>query len=159
MPCPPYASLAASTPDETLRPTASRRALFLVEISSGHDGFHPTDLYVRRFWSASIGVEAVADLLRIVQAGRRGNAIRRPVNLPILLAAGLIHVEENVIVVVDRIPLLDPVSVARFPVALRQAHQRWLVESAAKGSPGSNGQRRNLTGHKARGNSKIRAAR
>jgi hypothetical protein len=160
LPCPPYASLAASTPDEALRPTVSRRPLFLVEISHGHGGFHPTDLYVRRFWSAHIGVEAVADLLRIVQAGRRGNAIRRPVTLPILLAVGLIHVEGDVIVVVDRIPCLDPESVSRLPLELRRAHQRWIQESGtAQGSPRGDGQSGNFARHEAGRNPKVRVAR
>ncbi len=160
VPCPPYASLAASTPDETLRPTVSRRPLYLVEVSNGHRGFPPTDLYVRRFWSACIGVEAVADLLRIVQAGRRGNAIRRPLSLSILLAVGLIHVEGNVIVAVDRIPRLHPEAVSRLPVPLREAHRRWPDDSGpAQGSPGSNGQSRDLAGHKGRRNSKVRTAR
>lgn len=161
MPCPPYASLAASTPDEALRPTASRRPLYVVEISEGHRGFHPTDLYVRRFWSAHLGVEAVTDLLRIVQAGRQGNSIRRPLSLALLLAARLIHVEGNVIVVVDRIPKLDSTAVRRLPVSLREAHQRWQQQPSASptGSPGSNGQRRNLSGHKSRRNPKVRSSR
>lgn len=160
LPCPPYASLAASTPDEALRPTVLRRPLFLVEISRGHRGFRPTDLYVRRFWSAHIGVEAVADLLRIVQAGRRGNAVRRPLTLPILLAAGLIHVEGNVIVVVDRIPGLHPESVRRLPVELRQAHDRWIRKSGpTQGSPRGDGQGGNFARHEAGRDPKVRAAR
>ncbi len=161
MPCPPYASLAASTPDEALRPTASRRPLYVVEISEGHRGFLPTDLYVRRFWSAHLGIEAVTDLLRIVQAGRQGNAVRRPLSLPLLLAAGLVHVEGNVIVVVDRIPKLDSTAVGRLPVALRKAHHQWQQKPSAppNGSPGSNGQRRNLTGHKSGRNPKVRSPR
>ena len=159
MPCPPYASLAASTPDEALRPTASRRPLYVVEISEGHRGFHPTDLYVRRFWTAHLGVEAVTDLLRIVQAGRQGNAVRRPLSLPLLLAAGLIHVEGNVIVVVDRIPALDSRAVSRLPLPLREAHQRWRQQPSAppNGSPGGNGQRRKLAGHKSRRDPKVRS--
>ena len=138
----------------------SRRPLFLVEISAGHGGFHPTDLYVRRFWSAHIGVEAVADLLRIVQAGRRGNAIRRPVTLSILLAVGLIHVEGNVIVVVDRIPCLHPEAVSRLPMELRRAHQLWIQKSGTtQGSPRGDGQSGNFARHEAGGNSKVRAAR
>ena len=161
MPCPPYASLAASTPDEALRPTDSRRPLYVVEVSEGHQGFLPTDLYVRRFWTAHLGVEAVTDLLRIVQAGRQGNAVRRPLSLPLLLAAGLVHVEGNVIVVVDRVPKLDSTAVARFPVSLREAHRRWQQEPSGppNGSPGSDGQRRNLAGHKSRRNPKVRGAR
>ena len=161
MPCPPYASLAASTPDEALRPTASRRPLYVVEISEGHRGFKPTDLYVRRFWTAHLGVGAVTDLLRIVQAGRQGNAVRRPLSLPLLLAAGLVHVEGNVIVVVDRVPKLDSMAVDRLPVQLREAHHRWQQEPSASsnGSPGSNGQRRDLTGHKSRRNPKVRSPR
>lgn len=161
MPCPPYASLAASTPDEALRPTASRRPLYLVEVSEGHGGFHPTDLYVRRFWTAHLGVEAVTELLRIVQAGRRGNSVRKPLSLPLLLAAGLVHVEGNVIVVVDRIPELDETAVGRLPIPLREAHRRWTegLSGSANGPPGSNGQRRNLASHKTRRNSKVRSAR
>lgn len=160
MPCPPYASLAASTPDEALRPTVSRRPLYLVEISPGHRGFLPTDLYVRRFWSACLGTEAVADLLRIVQAGHRGNAIRRPVSLSILLAAGLIHVDGQVIVAADRIPPLHPESVGRLPATLRDAHRIWRVDSAAlNGSPRGDGQSGDLSRYKAPRNPKVGSAR
>ena len=158
LPCPPYASLAASTSDETLRPTARRRPLFLVEIAPGSCGFLPTDLYVRRFWSAFLGVGAVADLMRIVQAGRRGNAIRRPVSLQVLLAAGLIHVEGQVIFTGDRIPPLHPDAVRRLPVALRTAHHQWMSSSASD-PPRSNGQRRDLADNKAARHPKVRSAR
>ena len=94
MACPPYVSLAASTRDETLPPTVRRRPLYLVEMASTSPAGYPvTDLYVRRFWGAALGVEAIADLLRIVQAGKRGNSLRRPLHLQSLLRAGLIHVE------------------------------------------------------------------
>ncbi len=89
-------------------------------------GFAPTDLYVRRFWSAVLGVEAIADLLRIVQAGFRGNSLRRPLHLSTLLSAGLVHLDGNVIIARDRIQPLDDGAIKRMSPALRRAHIEWM---------------------------------
>ena len=46
-------------------------------------GYPAHDLYVRRFWTAVLGPSAIAERLRIAQAGRSGNRIRRPIHLTI----------------------------------------------------------------------------
>ncbi len=139
MACPPYVSLAASTRDETAPPTVRRRPLYLVEMArSPQSGYSVTDLYVRRFWGAALGAEAVADLLRIVQAGKRGNSLRRPLHLPILLRAGLIHVEDRLIFAPDRIRALAPAEVERFPPSLRIAHNDWVRLLPAESAPAGN---------------------
>ena len=148
MPCPPYATLAASFPDETLRPTVARRPLYLVTVRKTRHGFVPTHLYVRRFWSAVLGAGAVADLMRIVQAGLRGNSLRRPVHLPLLLSAGLVRVDGNMITVRDRVPRLHPGAVALLGPTLRQAHSEWF-SPGAKDAPQGNAQGDQLTDEEA----------
>lgn len=157
--CPPYVSLAASNRGEALRPTAKRRPLYLVVIARNcPQGYLPTDPYVRRFWSAVVGAEAVADLLRIVQAGHRGNSIRRPVHLSTLLSAGLVHVEGRLIVVRERVPALPRRAVDRLPPALRQGHRDWIRLTPPDGAPASDQKRGQLARNKAPRNPEIRAS-
>lgn len=132
----------------------ARRPLYLVTVVAAQRGYRPTDLYVRRFWSAVLGVGAVTDLLRIVQAGVRGNSLRRPVNLSVLLAAGLVHVEGNIIHVPDRIPPLDKELAARLPPALRRAHREWN-SAAAKYAPECEAKRHDLANEKSNGDPQV----
>lgn|GEM_PF-1703599 len=157
LPCPPYATSAAPFPDEALRPTIARRSLYLVSITEADHGFHPTDLYVRRFWSAVLGVGAITDLLRIVQAGVRGNSLRRPLHLSTLLTAGLIHLDGQVILVQDRIPSLPAEAVRGLPAALRQAHEKW-VSASSKNAPGRQRQGDHLADHKTDRHPRVRGA-
>jgi hypothetical protein len=87
-------------------------------------GFRHTDPYVLRYWTAVLGPGAVADLLRLAQAGRRGTRLRRPVHLRHLIEAGLVGVVGRAIVVPDRVPVVPPELVAAFPAALRREHSR-----------------------------------
>ena len=48
-----------------------------------------TDPYVRKYWTAAIGPQAVADLMRLVRAAERGQRIRRPVRLAVIIETGL----------------------------------------------------------------------
>lgn len=78
---------------------------------------------------AAIGPSAVAELLRLVQAGSRGEDVRLPRYLPTLVRAGLARIEPDGIAVVDRIP---PVPVEwrwRFPPSLASEHSRLMGRS------------------------------
>ncbi|MDH5373824.1 MAG: hypothetical protein OEX97_12845 [Acidimicrobiia bacterium] len=48
-----------------------------------------THRYVRSAWTAVLGPQAVADLLRLIRAAEQGRRIRRPVRLQALVAVGL----------------------------------------------------------------------
>lgn len=84
-----------------------------------------TDPYVRRFWTAAIGPGAVADLLRLATAARRGRPLRRPVHLATLVAVGLAGVSGDNLVVRTQVPPLPRTLWQRLPPQLRRQH---LVE-------------------------------
>jgi hypothetical protein len=81
---------------------------------------HP---YVRRFWTAVIGPGAVADLLRLATAARRGRSLRVPTHLDVLVTVGLVvAVDAMAPAVVDRIPPVPPQLRTRLTPALRREH-------------------------------------
>ena len=86
--------------------------------------FAPSDPYVRRFWVAAIGPSAVAELLRLVQAGSKGEDVRLPRYLPTLIRCGLAKIESDAIVVGDRIPEVPAELRWRFPPSLAAEHSR-----------------------------------
>lgn len=106
-----------------MRPTVPVRI-----ISSG-TGFAPNDPYIRRFWVAAIGPGAVAELLRLVQAGLKGEDVRLPRSLPTLTKAGLTRIEPGAIAVVDKIPVVPQELRWRFPPSLAAEHSRLLASS------------------------------
>ena len=113
-----------------LRPTAIPRPYIyprLVE-GNGHPGHDPHDPAVRRYWSALVGPGAVADLLRLTAAARRGARLRRPLHLPTLLAEGLIHRQGEAIVVPSRVPALDDGQQRRLHPTLRAEYRRRLAQ-------------------------------
>ncbi len=79
---------------------------------------------MRRFWVAAIGPTAVAELLRLIQAGLRGEEVRLPRHLPTLTKAGLTRIESDAIAVVDRIPAVPIELRWRFPPSLSNEHSR-----------------------------------
>ena len=82
---------------------------------------HP---YVRRFWTALIGPGAVADLLRLATAARRGRSLLRPVHLATLTRAGFVTHDGQHVLVRTTIPRLSPDDVRRLHPALRAEHRR-----------------------------------
>ncbi len=84
--------------------------------------FLATDPYVRKFWVAIIGPSSLMDLLRLSQAARRQEKVLRPLHLRPLLEAGLVKVDQECVIVADRIPALPPNLVARLPLHLRRQH-------------------------------------
>ncbi|MDJ0923482.1 MAG: hypothetical protein QNJ77_02880 [Acidimicrobiia bacterium] len=80
---------------------------------------HP---YVRRYWTATIGPGAVADMLRLATAARRGRSLRRPTHLQVLVRANLVHTKHGHVFVRTRIPELTPLQVRLLPPDLRREH-------------------------------------
>ena len=75
---------------------------------------------------AAIGPSAVAELLRLVQAGLKGEDVRLPRSLPALVRAGLVRIDSDAIAVVHRIPEVPLELRWRFPPSLAAEHSRLL---------------------------------
>ena len=113
----------------SVRPTARVRPVVPVRLSTSEGRFHPSDPYVRRFWVAAIGPSAVAELLRLVRAAGKGEDVRLPRHLPILIHAGLATGEDGCIVVDARFPEVPIELRWRFPPSLGAEHNRLLAGS------------------------------
>ena len=106
-----------------------RRPVRVVLVPTTRSGFDPVDPYVRRWWTCVLGPTAVTDLLRLVRAAERGETIPRPVGLPRLVAAGLAHRRDDVVVIPLPVPPVARPHLDRIPHALRARHQRDLERS------------------------------
>ncbi|MFO7292944.1 MAG: hypothetical protein FWJ92_12140 [Actinomycetes bacterium] len=107
-----------------MRRTARRRPLLPTRQRRLSQGFAPDHPYVRRYWVAAIGQGAVAELLRLMRAARDETPLPLPIWLPTLLRADLVRVEEGVMVVGDRVPLVPAALQRRFSPGLREEHRR-----------------------------------
>ena len=87
-------------------------------------GYPPDHPYVRRYWTAVLGPGAVADLLRLITAARRGFPIRQPLHLAELARAGLVRFEPGRVWVRETVPPLSRRHLRRLPPALRGEHQK-----------------------------------
>ncbi len=76
---------------------------------------------------AAIGSSAVAELLRLVRAAEKGEGVRLPRTLPVLLRAGLVMTETSGLIVFDRVPAVPVELRWRFPPSLGGEHSRWLL--------------------------------
>jgi hypothetical protein len=114
---------AAATP---VRRTARQRAIITPlpwETTTLNLPTYPADHpYVRRYWTATIGPGAVADLLRLATAAQRGRSLRRPTYLHVLVRANLVHVRQGNVFVRTRIPQLSPIHLRLLPPDLRRCH-------------------------------------
>lgn len=126
---PAIASHATLVPGAGVSPTVAIRPEYrVVRLAGPSGGVAVDDPYVRRFWVAAVGAGAVADLLRLVGAGRRKQTVRRPLYLHVLAASGLALVMRSEIAVPDPLPVLPAAEVRRLPAALRREHAAWLLE-------------------------------
>ena len=129
---PPVSPEAAPVPGAAevtrIRPTAIPRPYIRPRLTpaNGHPGHAPDDPMVRRYWSALVGPGAVADLLRLTAAARRGRRLRRPLHLPSLLREGLVHRDGEAILVPERVPHLDEGQQRRLHPSLRAEYRRRL---------------------------------
>lgn len=117
---------AAILPGASVRPTAKTRPVVPVRLEQGTGQHSPTDPYVRRFWVAAIGSEAIAELLRLVRAAEKGEGVRLPRSLPTLLRFHLARAESSGLIVFNRVPAVPRELRWRFPPSLAADHTRWV---------------------------------
>jgi hypothetical protein len=98
-----------------------------VDLIEGAGDLEPSDPYVRRFWVAAIGPGAVAELLRLIRAAEKGEDVRLPRHLPLLLRSGLAAIHHGGIRVVSSLPIVPIELRWRFPPGLAAEHGRWLA--------------------------------
>ena len=123
----PPSQAAAGHADAAVRPTARTRPVVPIRLEDGEDGFEPSDPYVRRFWVAAIGPGAITELLRLVRAAGKGEDVRLPRHLPLLLKAGLVTVSEGALVVPKSLPVVPYELRWRFPPGLAAEHSDLLA--------------------------------
>lgn len=120
---PPVATDTAPQPGTALRISAHSRPLIQPRLWAGpSSGIEPTDPYVRRYWSAAIGPSAVADLLRLITAAKRGNPLPYPLYLHVLVAEHLVVRVGDAILVGERVPALGPRQLRLLPRWLQREH-------------------------------------
>ena len=116
---------AAASP---LRRTAWQRAVITPlpsETNNLRIPTYPTNHpYVRRYWTATIGPGAVADLLRLATAAQRGRSLRRPTHLHVLVRVNLAYTRDGLVFVRTKIPQLTSLQVRALPPDLRRSHPR-----------------------------------
>lgn len=121
----------ASAGGASVRATARVRPLVPVQlVESAEPGFPASHPYVRRFWVAALGSEAVAELLRMVRAAEKGESVRLPRHLPQLLRVGLVTASSGGIKLSPIIPPVPAELRWRFPPSLAGDHSRWLKDAA-----------------------------
>lgn len=103
-----------------VRPSARRRPYVEAVLARWDAGLDPAGRYVRRYWTAAIGAPAVADLLRLIQAAKRGRPIRRPVHSAHLARVGLVIPVGSRLVVRSTVPPLPPDFIRALPPWLRR---------------------------------------
>lgn len=120
-----------------MRPTARVRPSLTPQLLPGR-GVSPDAPYVRRYWTAAVGPTAVRDLLRLIQAAKDGDSMRRPVTLPLLAATGLVLEHDGAVFVRDRVPPVPGHLMNKLPPALRRElairHSRFAIRDSPMAS-------------------------
>ena len=124
----PRSGAAAGVQRRTARQRAVIRPLPWESATVSTPSYSPTHPYVRLYWTATIGPGAVADLLRLATAARRGRSLRRPTHLHVLVRAGLAHTHNGQIFVRTRIPPLNNIQVRLLPPDLRRQHPETVTD-------------------------------
>lgn len=75
---------------------------------------------------AAIGPAAVAELLKLMRAAEKGEEVRLPRHLPLLLKLGLTEVKAGALVVGSRLPAVPIEMRWRFTPALAAEHAQLL---------------------------------
>lgn len=117
---------AVSSAEGPVRPSARVRPTVSVKIADWPGDVEVYDPYVRRFWVAAIGAGAVAELLRLARCAERGESVRLPRNLPVLLRTGLARATSAGLLVSLRVPAVPRELRWRFPPSLHSEHTRWV---------------------------------
>ena len=117
---------AVSSAEGPVRPSARMRPTVSVRVADWPGDVSIYDPYVRRFWVAAIGAGAVAELLRLARCAERGEPVRLPRNLPILLRTGLARATSAGLLVSLMVPAVPREMRWRFPPSLHADHTRWV---------------------------------
>lgn len=126
---PPVATGIAPSPGAALRVSAQQRyritpRLWPERLCPGVEPSHP---YVLTYWTAALGPNAVAELLRLITAAKRRSEIPHPVSLPVLSREGLVHFHSRAVWVRPLLPPLGLHHVGRLTPRLRQQHRLDLL--------------------------------
>lgn len=106
------------------RPTVKERTLVVPRLLPVAGGYPAQHQYIRRYWTAALGAPAVGDLLRLIQAAKRGTAIRRPLHIRDLAMFGLVGEVGSRLWVRSTVPDLPPLLLERLPPRIRQELSR-----------------------------------
>jgi len=111
------------------RPTASRRRTVTPAVWDRDPAGFPTQHpYVRRFWTATIGSGAVADLMRLAVAAQRGRSLLLPTSTGLLAREGLVRWSRGRLLASMSVPPLPDCHVQRMPPLLKREHRRALAD-------------------------------
>ena len=102
------------------RPTVRRRHLIAPRLLIVEDGYPVRHPYVRRFWTAALGPESVAALMRLARAAEKSQSILRPTPIPTLARAGLVAERGRELWVRSTVPPLPASLLRRLPQALQR---------------------------------------
>ena len=119
----PPSGAAGALPYLPLRRTAQPRPLVSPQ-PLPTIGYPLTHNAARRWWSAILGPGAVADLLRLATAARRGRSLPRPVHLDVLARAGLVIHTADALAVVNTFPPIPPLLTRQMHPLIQRERQR-----------------------------------
>jgi len=121
---PPVATDIAPWPGAAIRISAQRRPLITPRIWPEHlpNGISPSHPYVLTYWTAALGGTALAELLRLIVAAKRGREVLHPMHLSVLCEEGLAHFFDRSVWVRPLLPPLGRRQIRRLGPRLQQRH-------------------------------------